>query len=304
MNSVTGSTPALRLPERTIVTGAGGQLGRALVSGAPEGARAVGLARSELDITDPASIDACLDRENPGLLINAAAYTAVDRAEEDSESAFLVNAEAPGLLACACAARGIRFFHVSTDFVFDGAKSRPYLPTDATAPLGVYGASKLAGEEAVNTAAADALVIRTGWVYSAGKANFLDTMLRLHAERDELRVIADQVGTPTAASSLAEALWAAAARPAVRGTYHFSDAGVCSWYDFAVAIGEEALAAGVLPKRARVLPIPTTDYPTPAERPAYSVLDKSATWRDLDLTPVHWRGRLREILELKSSEDA
>jgi dTDP-4-dehydrorhamnose reductase len=297
--------PALRQPERVVVTGAGGQLGQALLSTVPEGATAIGLARADLDISDPASIDACLDREAPQLLINAAAYTAVDRAEDDRDNAYRINAEAPGLLARACTARGIRFFHVSTDFVFDGAKSRPYEPADAPGPLGVYGASKLAGEEAVAEALPAALILRTGWVYSSGPANFLNTMLRLHSERDELRVVADQVGTPTAAHSLAGALWAAAQRPDVTGIYHYSDAGACSWYDFAVAIGEEAVAAGLITEAARVLPIATEEYPTPAARPAYSVLDKSATWRDLDLAPVHWRTRLRETIdELKSSPDA
>jgi dTDP-4-dehydrorhamnose reductase len=288
---------ALRLPDRTIVTGAGGQLGQALLAAAPEGVAVTGLARSELDVSDPASVDACLDREAPQLLINAAAYTAVDRAEEDPASAYRINGDAPALLARACKERGIRLFHVSTDFVFDGAKSRPYEPCDSTAPLGVYGASKLAGELAVATAAPESLILRTGWVYSAGPANFLSTMLRLHAERDELRVVADQVGTPTAAVSLAQALWSAAGRPDVAGIYHFSDAGVCSWYDFAVAIGEEAVARGVLARAARVVPIATQDYPTPARRPAYSVLDKAATWRDLELTPVHWRERLRETMD-------
>lgn len=288
--------PESPLPERVLVTGAGGQLGRALLACAPKGVTVIGRSRADLDIADTEAVQACIDREAPQLLINAAAYTAVDRAEDDPAAAYRINGEAPGLLAAACAARGVRLFHVSTDFVFDGAKSSPYIPTDTAAPLGVYGASKLAGELAVAATAPDALILRTGWVYSEGDANFLNTMLRLHAERDELKVVADQVGTPTAASSLARTLWSAAVRPEVSGVYHFSDAGACSWYDFAVAIGEEALALGRLAKTAQVVPIPSRDYPTPARRPAYSVLDKTVTWRDLQLTPEHWREGLRRTL--------
>lgn len=300
MSSVTGWMPASRRPERALVTGAGGQLGRALSVHAPSGFEVRAVARAELDIADPAAIDACLEREKPDLVINAAAYTAVDRAEEDAESAFEVNARAPGLLAAACARRAIRFLHVSTDFVFAGTQSHPYAPDDPTGPLGVYGASKLAGEQAVAEAMADALIVRTGWVYSHGPGNFLGTMLRLHAEREELRVVADQVGTPTSTRSLAQALWAGAARPDLRGLYHFSDAGACSWYDFAVAIGEEGAARGLLARPAAVQPIRTEDYPTPARRPRYSVLDKTATWRDFDLAPLHWRQRLRDTLDISS----
>ena len=303
LSSAIGLMPGLTLPERTLVTGAGGQLGRTLLRQAPAHTQVAGFARSELDIADSKAIASCLDREQPDLLINTAAYTAVDQAEADPTAAQRTNAEAPGVLARACAERGIRFFHVSTDFVFDGTQSHPYAPSDTPKPLGVYGASKRAGEVAVANAAGDALILRTGWVYSAGAGNFLNTMLRLHAEREELHVVADQVGTPTAAPSLGAALWAAAARPGLSGIYHFSDAGVCSWYDFAVAIGEEGVATGLLPRAARVIPIATEDYPTPADRPSYSVLDKRATWREFELSPVHWRIRLRETLaELKRDQ--
>jgi len=300
VSSVTGWTPESKRPERALVTGGGGQLGRALTAHAPSGLEVCALARADLDIGDPAAIEACLERENPDLVINAAAYTAVDRAEEDAAKAFAANAEAPGLLAAACSRRSIRFLHVSTDFVFDGTQSHPYGPDDPTGPLGVYGASKLAGEQAVAEAMPDALILRTGWVYSHGPGNFLGTMLRLHAERDELRVIADQVGTPTSTRSLAEALWAGAARVDLCGLYHFSDAGACSWYDFAVAIGEEGAARGILTRPAAVQPIRTEDYPTPARRPQYSVLDKTATWRDFGLVPIHWRQRLRDTLDAPS----
>lgn len=281
-----------------LVTGAAGQLGRALVATAPEGIHLVAVSRDELDIGDAAAVAAQLAQRRPDLLINAAAYTAVDRAEQERDAAFRTNGDAPGVLAGVCAERDVRLFHVSTDFVFDGLASSPYATDATTAPLGVYGQSKLAGEQAVQSIGTDALILRTGWVYGAVGHNFMHTMLRLHAERDTISVVADQVGTPTHARTLARALWAAAARPALQGIYHWSDAGVCSWYDFAVAIGEEALAAGLLERSATVQPIATEDYPTPASRPAYSVLDKRSSWRDFDLTPTHWRKELRNCLQL------
>jgi dTDP-4-dehydrorhamnose reductase len=291
-----------RPPERALVTGAQGQLGLALGLGAPDATELRACARTDFDICSEEAIARHLDSFGPDVLINAAAYTAVDRAEEDRDAAFAVNATAPGLLARACAERGIRFLHVSTDFVFDGRQSRPYEPGAATQPLGVYGESKRAGEEAVLAADSSAIILRTGWVYSAGTGNFLATMLRLHAERDEITVVADQVGTPTATRNLAAALWAFAARPALSGVYHFSDAGVCSWYDFAHAIGEEAVQLELLATAAQVRPIRSEDYPTPAIRPAYSVLDKTATWADTGLEAQHWREALRQTLEEKLKE--
>ena len=304
MSSATGWMRASPLPDPVLVTGAGGQLGRALLATAPRTAAVRGLTRAALDICDETALARCLDREQPHLLINAAAYTAVDKAEEEPAAAHRINADAPRLLARLCAERDIRLVHVSTDFVFDGEQGHPYAPGAPARPLGVYGASKLAGEVAVREAGGNTLIVRTGWVYSAGSGNFLGTMLRLHRERDELRVVADQVGTPTAAASLAHALWAAAARPAIAGVYHYSDAGACTWYDFAVAIGEEAQAAGLLAAPAHVQPITTADYPTPARRPAYSVLDKTATWRDFDLEPQHWRAWLRATIAGAAADPA
>ncbi|MEQ8262454.1 dTDP-4-dehydrorhamnose reductase [Pseudohaliea sp.] len=279
-----------------LVTGAGGQLGRELVLTSPQGPDCAALDREALDITDAAAIGRTLDALAPRVVINAAAYTAVDRAEAEPGAADAINGTAPGLLAAACAERGVRLLHVSTDFVFDGRASSPYAPEAAPAPLGAYGRSKLAGEDAVRASLADAIVLRTGWVYSRHGGNFVKTMLRLMAEREELTVVAEQVGTPTWARGLALALWAFVERPALAGTYHFSDAGVASWYDFAVAIGEEALALGLLRRLPRILPVPTAAYPTPAQRPAYSVLDKGATWRDLAIDGVHWRRQLRLML--------
>jgi dTDP-4-dehydrorhamnose reductase len=279
-----------------LVTGAGGQLGRELVLTAPAGYQCRALQRCDLDIGDAAAVAAVLEREEPAVVINAAAYTAVDRAESEEPAALAANGAAPGILAGACAAHGVRLLHLSTDFVFDGRRSRPYPPDAEPGPLGAYGRSKLAGEAAVQSRLPAALILRTGWVYSRHGGNFVLTMLRLMAERDELTVVADQVGTPTWARGLALALWQFADRPALGGIYHYSDAGVCSWYDFAVAIAEEALALALLPRLPRIVPVPSEAWPSPAPRPAFSVLDKASTWRDLDLEAVHWRRQLRRML--------
>lgn len=287
---------------RILVTGAAGQLGAALIATAPTSVELRAVARLDCDITQPEDLQTLIDQFLPDVIINAAAYTAVDAAESDEAAAYAANAEAPKLIGELCARRDIRLLHISTDFVFDGKSASPY-PIDAqTGPLGVYGASKLAGENAVLESGARCVVMRTGWVYSHCGSNFLQTMLCLHRERDEISVVADQVGTPTRAEALAQALWEAVKRPELQGLYHFSDAGVCSWYDFAVAIGEEAQAAQLISEAARVLPIATADYPTPAQRPAYSVLDKQQTWRDLQIEPQHWRASLREAI--RSSREA
>jgi dTDP-4-dehydrorhamnose reductase len=289
---------------KVLVTGAAGQLGRALLATAPTGPDVLGLTRAELDLSDTAAIAALVAREKPGLIINAAAYTAVDRAESDADAAYAVNRDAAGALASAAASAGARLVHVSTDFVFDGQASTPYAPDAPTAPLGVYGASKLAGEKAVRAALTGALIVRTAWVYAADGQNFVRTMLRLMGERDEVRVVADQIGTPTHARSLARAIWTlsavSAAGTGVLGTYHWTDAGVASWYDLAVAIQEEALGLGLLTRAVPVRPIATSDYPTPAQRPAYSVLDKRSTWA-LAGEARHWRAELRDCLsEMKA----
>lgn len=288
-----------------LVTGAQGQLGRELALSVPRGVQCVALDRAGLDITDAGAIRSALTRIRPQVLVNAAAYTAVDRAESDRDSAFSVNDVAVGLLADACAERDIHLLHVSTDFVFDGASGTPYRPADSTGPTGVYGASKLAGEARLRNRDTGALVLRTGWVYSRHGGNFVLTMLRLMSEKSELGVVSDQVGTPTWARGLARALWAFADAPDFAGVYHWSDAGVCSWYDFAVAIAEEAVALGLLQRVPNIRPIATSDYPTAARRPACSVLDKRDTWRDLEIVGVHWRVQLRRMLQdLKDNADA
>lgn len=281
---------------RVLIAGAGGQLGRALIATAPDGVVLCPLATAQLDVTDLEEVSAVVGRERPQLIINAAAYTAVDKAEADRAHAFAVNARGAAHLAQAANACGARLLHVSTDYVFDGQASRPYRPLDACHPLGVYGTSKRAGEEAVLQFGGDALIVRTAWLYGEGR-NFVHTMLRLMAERDTLGVVADQIGTPTWAHTLAQALWAAAARPQLRGIYHWTDAGVASWYDFAVAIQEEALALGLLRRVIPITPLRSEDYPTPARRPAYSVLDKTDAWRDFGVAPLHWRDALRRMLK-------
>jgi len=280
---------------RVLLAGAGGQFGKAWATLAPPGWTVVGLGRAELDIADAAAVDAAVRAAAPDLVVNGAAYTAVDRAESEPDAAFRANRDGARHLAQASRAAGGSFVTLSTDFVFDGETNRPYRPEDPTRPLGVYGASKAAGEEAVLAADPDALIVRTAWVYAATGANFLNTMLRLMAEREVVRVVADQVGAPTSAATLADAVWRLVELRA-GGIFHVTDAGVASWYDFAQAIAEEALATGRLASPARVEPIATADYPTPARRPGYSVLDKSATWALLGRTAPHWRVALRATL--------
>lgn len=290
--------------QKVLLLGAGGQLGQELNRTAGPDVELHAMPRAQLDIADAGAVKECLATLAPDLILNAAAYTAVDNAESDAAAAHRGNAEGPGVLAQACAEASVRLIHISTDFVFDGSSSTPYTPATATAPLGVYGQTKLDGELAVQQALPSALILRTGWVYSSFGNNFVKTMLRFMAERDEMSVVADQVGTPTWAHGLAQAVWAAAGTNC-SGLYHWSDAGVCSWYDFAVAINEEAVALGLLAKLIHVHPIPAADYPTPAQRPAYSVLDKSSSWRDFALQGVHWRAQLRDMLQdLKELEDA
>lgn len=285
---------------KVVVTGAGGQLGQELARTVPAGVVAVLLGSRDCDIGDADAVSRMRDRERPDLIINAAAYTAVDKAESEPDAAMRVNALGPAHLAAA--AGHARVLHVSTDFVFDGAQGIPYLPADRVNPLSSYGRSKLAGEAPVLALGERGMVLRTSWVYSRFGGNFVKTMLRLMGERPQLRVVADQTGAPTWARGLALALWRAAARPDLHGLHHWRDAGTASWYDFAVAIAEEGLAAGLLARPVDVVPISTSDYPTPARRPAFSLLDCSHTWRQLDITPPHWRVHLRAMLaELKES---
>jgi dTDP-4-dehydrorhamnose reductase len=280
---------------KALITGAGGQLATELEAAPPAGWTVEAITEVDLDIRDLAAVQAAVKRSGPDLILNAAAYTAVDRAETDSALAFSVNRDGAAHLAQAATEVGARMVHVSTDFVFDGQTSKAYLPGDPPAPLGVYGASKLAGEIAVAAVAPGALIVRTAWVYSPHGGNFLKTMLRVMAARGEVRVVADQIGTPTSATTLASALWGLALAGAT-GIHHHTDAGVASWYDFAQAIGEDAHASGRLGVAPKVIPIGTEDYPTPARRPAFSVLDKTSTWRILGAPAPHWRSAMRDVI--------
>lgn len=283
---------------RALIAGAGGQLGRELVATAPAGVDVVAADRSRLDVTDAAAVRQAIQGSRADVVINASGYTAVDRAESDRAAAFDVNALGPANLARAAVDAGARLVHVSTDFVFDGCRSSPYPPDAVPNPLSVYGESKLAGERSVQEVTdGRGVIVRTAWVYAARGSNFVNTMLRLMGERDELRVVVDQVGTPTRARGLARALWSAASAPEVRGTLHWTDAGVASWYDFAVAIQEEAIVVGRLRREPPIVPVLTQAYPTAAKRPAYSVLDKTSTWSVLGMTAPHWRVSLRRMLE-------
>jgi len=251
----------------------------------------------ELDITDYIQVNELVDDYRPGLIINAASYTAVDKAESEPETAFAVNSEGAGHLAKAAGIVGARFIHISTDFIFDGSQGSPWKPTDPTNPLGIYGESKLAGENTVRSELRkSALILRTSWLYSSHGNNFVKTMLRLMRERDELGVVADQIGSPTWAKTLAAVVWCASKKGDLEGTFHWADAGVASWYDFAIAIKEEGLAIGLLDHAIPVRPIGTDDYPVPARRPSNSVLDQSKTWEILGLEPLHWREALRQML--------
>ena len=249
------------------------------------------------DLLQPAQLAETVRTLAPDVIVNAAAYTAVDKAESDRETAFQVNAEAPGALARACAERDIPLIHYSTDYVFDGQGTRPYREDDPVAPLGVYGASKLAGEQAVRAAGGQHFIFRTAWVYAAHGHNFLRTMLRLGAERDELRVVADQVGTPTPAGLIADVTAAVLARPfRDSGIWHLTATGQTSWHGFAEAIVDEAHALGLIAHKPRVTAIGTADYPTPAQRPAYSVLDTTKLRTDFGIAPPGWREGLRRTL--------
>jgi len=279
-----------------LITGGGGQLGRALIALAPESATVRSASHGQLDIADPQAVDAALRDFRPDVLINAAGFTRVDDAETEREAAERANATGPAVLAAACRGLGAWLVQVSTDYVFDGAQSRPYPPAAPTHPLSVYGTTKLEGERAVSRELpSHSTVVRTSWLYAAHGRNFLTTMLRLMSSRPQLTVVSDQIGTPTSVTSLARVVWGFTVQRAP-GLYHWCDSGVASWYDFAVAIAEEALSAGVLASSPPILPIASADYPTAARRPPCSLLDKRETERLLGVTAPHWRRALRETL--------
>jgi dTDP-4-dehydrorhamnose reductase len=282
---------------KALITGATGQLGQALARSVPPDVEAIALDHEALDLGDAALIESKLGSIQPSVVINAAAYTAVDRAESEPARAYAINADAVGVMARYCNGTRTRLVHVSTDFVFDGSSGRPYRPDDATNPLSVYGASKLAGEQQrVAQPGLDWRIVRTAWVYASSGRNFALTMLRLFRERSAVRVVSDQIGSPTSAPSLARCVWAAALSEGPSEVSHYTDAGVASWYDFAVAIYEEARQIGLVGADVDIIPIRTSEYPTPARRPAYSVLDCASTRERFGLPPVHWRSNVRNVL--------
>jgi dTDP-4-dehydrorhamnose reductase len=275
---------------RALVFGKTGQVARELQRLMPD-ARFLG--RDEADLMDPAACAAAVQASDADVVINAAAWTAVDKAEAEEAAATVVNGDAPTAMARAAAKRGVPFLHVSTDYVFDGGGDRPFHPDDPTGPLGAYGRSKLAGETGVRAAGGRHLILRTSWVFSAHGANFVKTMLRLGAEREVLRVVADQIGGPTPAAAIAEALIAAAAAMqagAEGGTHHFSGAPDASWADFAREIMAQAGLS------CRIEDIPTTAYPTPAQRPLNSRLDCSAFEASFGVSRPDWRQGLYKVM--------
>lgn len=287
---------------KIVLTGSDGQLGYELKRSLPESHTLVAVDREQLDITDAAQVQRFLLDKQPDVVINAAAYTAVDKAEEEAELAYAVNYHGAGNLALGCQQLAIRMVQISTDFVFSGKHYRPYLPEDKAASASVYGQSKHAGDQAVlELLGEQAIILRTSWLYSAHGHNFVKTMLKLMQVHDTLSIIYDQVGTPTWAATLADCIWRILDTPA-QGIYHCADNGLASWYDFAVAIQDEAWQLGLLDNKARLLPIRTEQYPTPAARPAYSVLDKSKTEALLQIVLPHWRDSLRQMLSELAAE--
>lgn len=263
------------------------------------------------DLSNLTALEALLEAEQPEIIVNAAAYTAVDKAEKETEVATLINGEAPGVLGSWAKAHDALVVHYSTDYVFSGEADTPYSPSSPTAPQGVYGRSKLLGEEALRASGASHMIFRTAWVYSPLGHNFLRTMLRLGAERDELRVVADQHGTPTTTSLIVRGTLAAldkyrsasrAGHKALEGTFHLTAQGETTWHGFAKAIFADAVATGLLAKAPMVHAIDSTEFPTPAKRPAYSVLDNTSFNDTFGHTLAHWREGLRETMRALSRQ--
>jgi dTDP-4-dehydrorhamnose reductase len=281
---------------RVLVLGADGQIAKAVRAAVPAHHEVVVKTRAQLDIDDAVGVRGALKESRANWIVNGAAYTAVDLAEDHREQAIAVNDTAVGILATAAAQSGCRLLHLSTDFVFDGKSNRAYLPSDQTNPLSVYGVSKLGGEVRV-LQAAGGIVLRTAWVYASAGRNFVLTMLKLMREKPEIRVVCDQIGAPTWASSTAAAIWGLIDAGAPGGIYHWTDLGVASWYDFAVAVQEEAQLKGLLNRAIPVVPIRSAEYPTPAQRPAFSLLDSATTRAILKVPAHHWRHNLRIMLD-------
>nr|WP_320016134.1 dTDP-4-dehydrorhamnose reductase [uncultured Desulfobacter sp.] len=281
---------------KVLILGSRGQLGWELLRTSPKEADINAQNSSQVDFLKPDTIRDCIAQYAPDWIINAAAYTAVDQAESDQENVYRINHEAVSAIAHAAADHHSRLVHISTDYIFSGKNYKPLRPDDPADPQSVYGMSKWKGETAIREVLSDkALIIRTAWLYSSHGKNFVKTMLNLMTAGKSLNVIDEQVGTPTWAKGLALAIWTCIYK-SISGTFHWTDAGVASWYDFAVAIQEEALALGLLQVPVSIPPVLSTQFPTPAQRPFYSILDKHSMWQATSITPVHWRAQLRSML--------
>lgn len=283
---------------KVLIIGKGGQLAWELEQLAPNSSDVTCVGIEELDITNELLVSEFINEIKPDVVINAAAYTAVDLAEKDKKTAYAVNELGVKYLAVACKKVGARVIHVSTDFVFDGESSTPYQTDTVPNPINVYGASKLAGDIALQDILPESsVIVRTAWVYSKNGNNFVKSMLRLMKEKNELGIVYDQLGSPTWAKGLAECLWRMTDNSKLTGLFHWTDAGVASWYDFAVSIQELAIEKGLLKSAIPIYPIASEAYPTPAKRPAYSVLDKSNTEKLIDVKTVHWRKQLSVMMD-------
>ena len=285
-----------------VVAGATGQLGQTLAqlwakSPLPQ-YQLKALDRTELDISEAKTVIAVLSELKPAVIVNAAAYTQVDKAESEARVAHLVNAEAVGRIAAWSAKNSAKLIHISTDFVFDGTRQTPYRADHQTNPLGVYGESKLAGEHEIQTLASQrTAVIRTSWLYSEYGNNFVKTMLRLMGDKDQLSVVNDQIGSPTSTHGLAALLFAMISKDSYQGIYHWSDGASISWYEFAQEIQDQAIQEGLLSKAIPINPISTSEYPTPAQRPAYSVLDRSRAVAQFECPALDWKGQLNLVIK-------
>lgn len=281
---------------RVLVLGAGGQIAKAVEASAPAEHQVLTRTRAQLDIGDAPAVARALKEVRADWVINGAAYTSVDLAEDQTQQAMAANDLGVGIVSKAAAQAGCRLLHLSTDFVFDGNLNRAYLPADPTNPLSIYGLSKLAGERRVSRNEGG-IVLRTSWVYAAQGKNFVLTMLKLMREKDRVSVVSDQIGAPTWAASAAAAIWGFVGNAVPGGIYHWTDLGVASWYDFAVAIQDEALVRGLLPRAVPIVPILSAAYPTRAKRPAFSALDSSSTRAALNMPGTHWRHNLRRMMD-------
>jgi dTDP-4-dehydrorhamnose reductase len=286
---------------KILLIGITGQVGQELQQTLPTIGEVISVGRQSLDLSQPEQIQQRIAEIKPNLIVNAAAYTAVDQSEKESELAMTINATAPKAIAIAAQDLGAKVLHISSDYVFNGQNHTPYKERDRPDPLGVYGKSKLLGEIGVRENGDRHLILRTAWVYgSRGYGNFVKTMLRLGAERTELKVVADQIGSPTWSYDIAVAITQLLAKSladeSINGIYHFTNSGVASWYDLALATFDEAKQLGFPLKVEQVIPITTAEFLTPTQRPAYSVLAKGKITQALGIHPPYWRDSLRKML--------